>query len=329
MDGNVVGPELGAPSETVDAVEFERFGGPEQLLVRRVVVPPPRRGQVRVRMHAASINPIDGKIRRGEMRWMSGSKLPMRVGSEIAGVVEALGPEVRELAVGDRVFGFGALGAGTFAEAVVVDASALVKLDPRISFADAAAGLVGVTALQALRLARVGRGTRLLVTGATGGVGALLLQLARRASAHVTAVGTTRGVQLALELGATEALDYRAVDIVGRGGTYDVIVDLAGALRFERARALLAPRGVLVDPVPTPARLVGQSIANLFRRQKWRALLTKPLRTDIEETARLLASGELRVVIDRTFALSEIVEAYRHAERGGSVGKVLVRLGGA
>ena len=321
--------ETGAPSETVDAVFFERFGGPEQLLVRRVAVPRPQRGQVRVRMHAASINPIEGKIRRGEMKWMSGSKLPMRVGSEIAGVVEALGPEVRDIAVGQRVFGFGALGAGTLSEAVVVDASALVELDARVSFEEAAAGLVTVTALQALRAAQIGEGTRLLVTGATGGVGVPFLQLAHRAGASITAVGSARGVQLARELGATEALDYRAVDIVAHGGVYDVIVDLGGALRFDRARALLAPHGVLVDPVPTPARIVGQSIANVFRRRKWRALLTKPLAADLAQTARLLAERQVRVVVERTFPLAQVVDAYRYTERGGIVGKVVLTVAGA
>lgn len=325
MDASLPTRPLPLPAEG-RVVLFDRFGGPEVLRLTREAIARPRRGEVLVRMRATSINPIDWKIRRGTMRWMSGARFPMRVGGEISGVVAELGPGVSRLRVGERVAGFAKVGTGTFAEVVRAQESELVRLEPSLPFGEAAAGLVGVTALQAVRdVARVQAGQRVLVTGASGAAGIVALQLLRRAGASVTASGSWRGIELARELGASESYDYRECDVKTLA-PFDAILDFAGSFRFAEAARILLPSGVLADPVPTPARLIGQTLANLFRRRRWRPILTRPRVADVTEILSLLGRGELRVVIDETFPLEAVTDAYRRAEKGGVLGKVVVSM---
>ncbi len=306
-------------------VTFDRFGGPEVLRLVREPVPEPKPGEVLVRVRATSLNPIDWKIRRGDMRWMSGSKFPKRVGGEVVGTVLSTGPGVSFPSVGDRVAGFAAMGAGTFADVVCIPAESLVRLEANVPFEAVAAGLVGVTALQAMRdVARVRAGMRVLVTGASGAVGLLALQLLRDADVDTVAIGSKRGVGLASVLGAVASYDYRERSASSLAGPFDAILDFAGSLRFRDAAPLLTPRGVHADPVPTPARLVGQTLANLFRRRRWRPILTKPAIADVTEVVRRVERGSLRVFIDETFELQDVVDAYRRAERGGVLGKIVV-----
>jgi len=307
------------------AVTLQRFGGPEVLQVVRESVPDPKPGEVLVRVRATSVNPIDWKIRRGTMRWMSGSKFPKRVGGEVVGTVSAVGAGVSFPVVGDRVAGFAAMGAGTFADVVRVPAESLVRLETDVSFEAVAAGLVGVTALQAVRdVASARAGMRVLVTGASGAVGLLALQLLRESNVETVAIGSKRGVLLARELGAVESYDYRERTVSSLRGPFDAILDFAGSLRFRDAAPLLSPRGVHADPVPTPARLVGQTLANLVRRRRWKPVLTKPAIADVVEVVRRVERGSLRVFVDETFELNDVVAAYRRAEQGGVLGKVVI-----
>jgi NADPH:quinone reductase-like Zn-dependent oxidoreductase len=309
------------------AVVFDRFGGPEVYRMGDEPIPAPGKGEVRVAVRAASINPIDWKIRKGEMKLMSGSRFPMHVGGDFAGVIEAVGPGVTAWKIGDEVMGLGAgMKGGAFAEAMIARVQDLVRKPAKVSFEEGACLLVALAALQALRdVAQARAGMRVLINGCTGGVGLPAIQLAKAMGLHVTGTCSTQSVALARELGADEVIDYRKEDVVARGGRYDVILDLATSLGFAKARALLAPRGVYVDPAPTPARIVGSAIANLFRSQKLKVLLSAPKPADLERLQADLASGKLRTIVDRSFRLAEVVDAFRYAEKGGMVGKVVLR----
>lgn len=320
---------LGARGMTMKAVSYERFGGPEVLELREFPVPTPGRGQVRVRVRAASINPVDGKFRRGELKFLSGTKFPKRVGGDLSGVVDAVGPEVHGLHVGDEVLGMvDGMAGGAYAEAVVTRAELLVAKPPGLSFEEAAS--VPVVALAAylglVKAGRVGDGTRVLVNGAAGGVGAFAVQIAKLLGAHVTATASGQGLALVQTLGADHVLDYREVDVTRRPERYDVIFELSGRLPFARARALLAPGGRFVDPTPTPASILGSLLANPFRSRKHVILMGKPSHEVLQWIAIRLGDGRLRAVVTRSFPLTQVREAVRFAEQGGVPGKVVLRV---
>ncbi|HEU4411922.1 MAG TPA: NAD(P)-dependent alcohol dehydrogenase [Polyangiaceae bacterium] len=318
-------------SDEMWAVRFDKFGGPEVLRLARVPQPTPGHGQVRVSVRAASINPIDWKIRRGQMRLMSGSTFPMSAGGDFAGIIDAVGPDASPWRVGDEVFGLAAtVRGGALAEAIVVPSSHLARRPPAVPPEQAAGAVTALASLQALRdVARVARGQHVLINGCAGGMGLAAIQIAKAMGARVTGTCAARGIALARELGADEVLDYRAVDVVDRGGSYDVVLDLATSLGFERARRVLGPRGTYVDPAPTPARLLGHTVANLFRRQKYRALLSSPRAADLAHLSAEMGAGRLRTHVEAVFDLRDIEAGYRRAEAGAVLGKVVVRTANA
>ncbi len=310
------------------AVTFDRYGDVGVLLVGEQQAARPGRGEVRVRVKASSLNPIDWKVRSGEMALMSGRRFPHALGSDLVGIVVEVGPAVRSLSVGDEVYGgVNAMKGGAYAEEVTTSAKNLARKPRGVSFVEAAAiPVAGVAALQGLRdLGRVAKGTRVLIHGCTGGVGTFALQIARRMGAHVTGTCSQANAALARELGADEVIDYRSSDLEKKG-PFDVLFELSGKLRFAAARRLLAPRGVFVNPTPTPQVIIGSAIANLFRAQKHRCLLSAPNTKDLEELSSLVEAGALRSVVRRTFRLDEIREAHRYGEKGGSVGKVAIEI---
>jgi NADPH:quinone reductase-like Zn-dependent oxidoreductase len=303
------------------SLRYDQFGGPEVLTLEKREAPALKEGQVQLRVHAAAINPIDWKLRRGTMKWLSGSRFPKRVGADAAGVIEAVG-QGATWAVGQRVVGYVDSTYGSMGDVALAASSAVTLLPDNVSFIDAAAGMLLVTAAQALRAAHVNPSDRVLVTGATGGVGLFVLQLAQSRGLRITASTGADGVTAAQRFGATEVLDYKTQRPTG---PFAAIIDLGGAYRFAQAQPLLAPRGVLVDPVPTPGRLIGQSLANLVRRQQYRPLMTKPLIADVVAGVEQLASAKVKAVVAKTFSLDQAQEAYRYAEAGGIVGRVVIK----
>jgi NADPH:quinone reductase-like Zn-dependent oxidoreductase len=308
-------------------VQLSRFGGVEALAACETIVPPPGRGELRVRTRAVSLNPIDGKIRRGELTFLSGKRFPMGIGAELSGVVEAVGKGVSRWQVGDEIAAFAEMRAGALGELVVVKAHKAIAKPKNVSFSQAACFLVGIASLQSLRdLARVQKGDRILVNGAGGGMGLSTVQLAKRMGAHVTATCTGKAMEVVAGLGADVVVDYRKRDVTKEPARYAAILDFATAMPFAKARAILDRNGVHVDPSPTPGKLIGNFFANLFRAQKAKSLMSGPVIADYSEVARLAEKKEWSMLVDRTFPLSEVQEAYRHAESGGIVGKVVVEV---
>jgi NADPH:quinone reductase-like Zn-dependent oxidoreductase len=216
---------------------------------------------------------------------------------------------------------------GTLAELITVAATSVARVPSALDDVGAAAvSMVGLAALQALRdVARVAPGERVLVNGATGGVGLMLIQLARSRGAHVTAVTSAAGLAVARQYGAQVAHDYRARPLSMLGERFDVIFDLSTKLPFADARALLTPRGRHVGFEPSPALLLGSALLNPFRRQKQRVLVTKPSARDLAELAGKFQSGELLPPPTEVFELSDAQAAFERSERGGVIGKVVIR----
>ena len=309
-------------------VLYKRFGGVDVLELADVAQPALTPGAVLVRVRAVSLNPLDWKIRQGEMKLVAGSKFPKGVGIDFAGVVAAVGKAVAGFQPGDEVFGLVDLfKGGALAEYVVVAATDLAPKPANLTFAQAAAlPVAGSAALQVFdQLVAVEPGTEILINGASGGIGMVATQLARQRGGVVTAVVGPNGVERARQWGSDVVLNYREHDIRHLQQRYDVVLDLSGKLSFTAARPLLTPTGAYVNTVPGPRELVGSFLHNLFSQQKYRVLLLKPTPDYLHELADLAAGG-LDVVVSQAYPLADFQRAYAEVAWGGVVGKAVLTI---
>ncbi|HET7706781.1 MAG TPA: NAD(P)-dependent alcohol dehydrogenase [Thermoanaerobaculia bacterium] len=319
------------------AIVYCDYGSPEVLKLETIEKPVPTDDQVLVKVHAASVNPLDYHYMRGTpfvMRLDGGLRRPKttRLGVDFAGTVEAVGKNVRELRAGDEVFG-GRTGA--FAEYIVASEGRLVRKPENISFEQAAAvPIAGVTALQALRdKAQVKPGQRVLINGASGGVGTFAVQIAKSLGAHVTAVSSTRNIELVRSLGADEAVDYTRQDYTKLGQQYDAIIDMVGNHPVSAHKKVLKPNGVYVI-VGGPKgkwlapldRIGSAAIQSRLGDQKFGMIMAKITKDDLTVLSELMRSGKVTPVIDRRYPLSEVPEAVRYLETGRARGKVIINL---
>ena len=310
----------------MQAAVFERYGPPEVVRVEDVADPAPSSARVLVRVRAAAVTAGDSRIRAARFphgfgpvaRLLVGVRRPRRpvLGGVVSGVVEQVGDRVTGFSPGDEVCGMTSGPHGTHAELTTVKAEKLVLKPPAVSHVDAAGLLFGgTTALHFLR-DRVRPGTTVLVNGASGAVGTAAVQLARRAGAHVTGVCSAGNAELVTSLGANTVLDYRRTPLEDVQDRYDVVLDTVG-VSTTLGRSLLAPGGVLLlvaADLPQTLRARGDVVAGPAGEKA----------EDFVALLDLVASGEMRVVVDRTFALGEIVEAHRLVDSGRKVGNVVV-----
>jgi NADPH:quinone reductase-like Zn-dependent oxidoreductase len=249
-----------AGGDFMKRVQYLRYGAPEELRLDEVTPPDAGRGQIRVQVRAAAANPMDWKIRRGEIKALSGFRFPRGLGHDFAGVVEAVGPGVERLQVGDEVFGVTSIRqAGAFAEYVVADEKNVGLKPPSISFEQAAAlTLVSVTVWNALvAKARLRAGQSVFVTGCLDGVERSAVQIARMHGVKVAGSCSASGREEALALGVGEVVDYRAFDVASYQNRFDVVFDTAGALSLGQCGAMLKRRGISLHIVPIFAKLIG------------------------------------------------------------------------
>lgn len=317
------------------------YGTSDVLRLEDVEDPVPGEGEVLVRIVAASVNAADWHIMRGEPRVarlmdrrMFGRKGPReRIrGRDLAGVIEAVGPAVIGWQVGDEVLGEDE---ATLAEYAAVPASCLARKPAGLSFEQAAAlPLAAGTADLCLTAGAVRAGHRVLVIGASGGVGTYAVQLAARLGATVTGVCSTRNVELVASLGASAVVDYTEQDFTRTGASYDVVVDLVGNRRLRELRRVVAKGGTLVlsgGGNPGEGRLLGpvglMARGGVFGRLlglRVQIPMATPDAARLAELAALAAAGELRPVIERTFPLADAAAAIRHLEVEHARGKVVV-----
>jgi NADPH:quinone reductase-like Zn-dependent oxidoreductase len=312
------------------AVIYDRFGDVTVLRLADASIADPGKGEVQVRTAAVSVNPLDGKIRRGEMRLMSGSKFPKRTGQDFAGTISAIGPGVENWRIGDPVFGLArGMKDGALAEFVNVPVGNVSPAPTSMTATESAAvPMVALAAYQAVtNVGRVKAGSHVLINGASGGVGLYAVQFARFLNASVTATATGPGIELVRNYGADIVVDYRSNELSTLNTRFDTIIDLSGKLSFrEASQHLLAPTGSFIDLTPSPRSLVMNTLANPFRRRKHRFLLSKPDRAILEQIARRIDNGEIRTPPNQTFPLNQYQDAYRTAETGGLLGKVTITI---
>ncbi|MBI9115756.1 NAD(P)-dependent alcohol dehydrogenase [Sanguibacter sp. YZGR15] len=323
------------------AIVQDVYGGPDVLELRDVPVPVPADDEVLVRVRASSVNAADWHLMRGKPYFMRlvgfGIRTPtVQVrGIDVAGVVEAVGSKVSTLRPGDEVYGHGDIKQGTFSELAAVKETNLSPKPATLSFEEAGAvPLAALTALQGVRdSGGVKAGHRVLINGASGGVGTFAVQIAKALGAEVTAVCSTRNVELVRSLGADHVVDYTRDDFTRAGERYDVVFDLVANRSLTALRRALAPRSTLVlsgggggrflGPMPLIVRAV---LVNLVVGQRLTSLSESVNPADLAYLADLIEKGEVRPVIDRSYPLAETAAAIRQLEDEHARGKIVITL---
>jgi NADPH:quinone reductase-like Zn-dependent oxidoreductase len=318
------------------SVQFARYGSADVLELVDVSKPVPGDGEALVRIRAASVNPLDWHRMRGApvfARLTEGVRRPKdpRLGADLAGRVEAVGGSVTRLRVGDDVFG--SIPAGSFAEYAAVPESAVAAKPVNSSVEEAAAVPVAAyTALQGLRKGKVTSGQRVLVNGSSGGVGTSAVQIAKSFGADVTAVCSTRNIELVRSLGADRVIDYTQADFTQDGRRYDLIFDAVGNRLVSEYRRLLAPGGsCVVAGFTSMSRLFAHAVLGpLTSRDRRVGLMgvAKPNLEDLLLIAKLMEAGSLKPVIDRRYSLRDVAAAVAYLEAGHARGKVLITIAG-
>jgi len=337
-------PAAGRPvvpsTRTMRAAVQDRYGPPREVLgLRDIDKPEIGDDDVLVRVRAAGVNPADLAITRGRpamIRAMVGMRRPKPAvrGQDVAGVVEAVGANVTVFSPGDEVFGevTSSHGGGSYAEYVPVPASMLAPKPAGLTFEQAAAvPMAGLTALCGMRVANVGPGKRVLVNGASGGVGHFTVQIATALGAEVTGVCSMRNVEMVRSLGADHVIDYTHEDFTRGAQRYDVILDNVANRSLRALRRVLAPRGVLLlnsvnggrvlGPLPRMAR---GRLLSMFSRQTIRVFSIASTTKDMVALKDLIDGGELTPVIEGTYPLAEAAAALDRVATGHVAGKVVI-----
>lgn len=330
-------PQLSDKPGAMSAIALRCYGPPDVLRIERLDKPVPGDDQVLVRVHAAAVNPLDWHIMRGTpylVRLQAGLGKPKDpgLGVDYAGTIEAVGRNVRRFKPGDEVFGGRD---GAFAQYVTVHADHAIALKPaRMTFEQAAAvPVAGVTALQALRdKGLLHAGQKVLINGASGGVGTFAVQIAKSLGAEVTGVCSGRNVQMVHSLGADHVIDYTKEDFTQGAQRYDLIVDTVGNHPLLEVRRVLSPKGRFVivggpssgnwiGPLSVPLKA---AVLSPFVSQKFLFFVAELKQADLVILAELMQSGKVTPVVDRTYSLSAVPEAIRYLELGHARGKIVI-----
>jgi NADPH:quinone reductase-like Zn-dependent oxidoreductase len=316
----------------------DRFGSPDEVVeIREIETPTPGEDEVLVRVRAASLNladwyEVNGRPYVGRVSMGLRKPKESRLGTDYAGTVEAVGKNVTQFRPGDEVFG---ARTGALAEYVSArEDRAIVPKPASVTFERAAAvPVAAITALQGLRdKGRLQPGQRVLINGASGGVGTFAVQIAKALGADVTAVCSTRNVEIAPSIGADHVVDYTREDFTQRDGRYDLLLDVAGSRSWSECKRVLTPEAALVlvggpktnrllGPIGHVARL---RVGGLLNRRKVVFFIAKLTKTDMELLRSYLEAGMIRSVIDRTYELSEVADAFRYLGEGHARGKIVL-----
>lgn len=318
------------------AAVCHRYGAPDVLELVDVPKPVPNDHEVLIVARATTVTSGDWRVRSRNVprgfgtisRLVLGWSAPRQpiLGTEVAGVIEAVGKAVTRFKVGDEVFAFSGIGMGCHAEYKCMRADGpLAKKPANLSFEEAAAlSFGGATALHFLGKANIQRGESVLINGASGGVGSAAVQLAKHFGAHVTGVCSTANIELVRSIGADEVIDYTRESFAASGKTYDVIVDTVGTAPYSSCKAALKANGrLLLVLADLPAMLEG-AWASMTSKQK---VIAGPAPERVEDLlflAKLAEAGEFKPVIDRTFPFEQIADAHRLVDSGRKKGNVIV-----
>ncbi|MFC1997564.1 NAD(P)-dependent alcohol dehydrogenase [Chloroflexota bacterium] len=315
------------------AIIYTKYGPPDVLHLEEVKKPIPGDDEVLVKICAAAVNPLDWHFMRAVpflMRFVSGLLKPKNkiLGADIAGKIEAIGTNIKQFKAGDEVYGD--ISSGGFAEYVCVTADKLVLKPANLSFDEAAAvPVAGLTALQCLRdQGQVQPGQKVLINGASGGVGTFAVQIAKHFGAEVTGVCSTRNVEMVRSIGADHVIDYTSEDFTQNGLYYDLVLDNVGNRSVSDIKRILAPNGMYLLNAYSPALMLKVMLQSGNSKSEGQTIrnsdIAKPNQIDLDFLKELLETGSVVAVIDRVYPLREVAEAIGYLEEGHVRGKAII-----
>ena len=318
------------------------YGSAEVLKLEEIEKPSPQDDEVLIKVYAAALNPLDWRMLKGlpfiframmKMR-LPTAEQPVGIGRDVAGVVEAVGKNATQFAVGDEVFG---ACTPAVAEYACAKETALVKKPERVTFEQAAAiPVAGYTALQGLRKLGVRPGQKVLVNGASGGVGTFAVQIAKSLGAEVTGVCSATNVEMVSSIGADKVIDYTQEDFTKGQARYDFIFDCISNKSLAECRRVLTPNGKCmmigaphdVTMLEIMSFMCKALLSNLFSKQKAVTFMAKSNQADLVLLGEMVADGKVKPVIDSRYSLADTAEAIRYLERGHARGKVVITVSG-
>jgi NADPH:quinone reductase-like Zn-dependent oxidoreductase len=320
------------------AIVYERYGPPDVLELKEVARPRPKDNEVLIRTHATTVTSGDWRARSLDLprgfgligRLVFGVSRPRQpiLGTELAGQIESVGKDVKKFKVGDQVFAFAGAGMGCYAEYKCMPEDGAVARKPaNLTYDEAAAiSFGGTTALNFFRRARLQRGEKVLINGASGGVGTAAVQLAKHFGADVTGVCSAANAELVRSLGADHVIDYTREDFTATGETYDIIVDTAGTAPFSRSKGSLKERGRLLLVLGELPDLLGVPWVSMTSSKKVIAGPAAGRAEDLRFLAELAEAGAFKPVIDRRYPFAQIAEAHRYVDTRHKRGNVVITL---
>ncbi|NKB38218.1 MAG: zinc-binding dehydrogenase [Gammaproteobacteria bacterium] len=322
----------------MQAIDYQCYGSPDVIRQIDSIRPVAKDGEIQIKVHAAAVNPYDWHYLRGSpyiMRLLSGIGSPKdnRLGVDFSGTVTALGPGVKNFKIGDGVIG---ASSGAFAEYLTMNENrGVVKKPENITFQQAASvPIAAITALQALRdKGQLRAGQKVLINGASGGVGTFAVQIAKAMGAQVSGVCSSRNVEMVKSIGADYVIDYKKENYTTAGKQYDLILDMVGnhsLLANRKAMSSSAtlvmvggPKGNWIAPL---IGLLKAPLVSLFVEQNFVELLAEISKEDLNYLAELMAEGKVVPVIDRLYPLAEVADAIRYSETGRARGKIIIEI---
>ena len=315
------------------AIVYTKYGPPDVLELKEVEKPFPKDNEVLIKVHASTVTPMDWRFRQGKnpiARMMAGPIKPKNtiLGVEFAGEVEAVGKDVRRFKEGDQVFGGGQPGA--HAEYVCMPEEK-VGIKPANMTYEEAAGVpfCGTTALYFLKeLGKIQDGQKILINGASGGVGTFAVQMAKYFGADVTGVCSTSNLEMVQSLGADRVIDYTKEDFTKTGQTYDIIFDAVGKRSFSQCKNSLNRRGIYVSTIATIPILLQMLWTSKIGGKKAKFSLPPCTRKELDFLKDVIEAGKMKTVIDRRYPLEQTAEAHRYSENGHAKGKILITIQG-
>jgi NADPH:quinone reductase-like Zn-dependent oxidoreductase len=310
------------------AVYINEYGGPEKLQFNELPDPVPRKGEILIKIAATSVNPVDWKVREGRLKFLSGKKFPIIMGTEVTGEIAGMGEGVSDFRLGDRVFSGLSHKGGACAEFVAVNQRKVSMIPDELTFEDASTlAIAGITPMQAFTIHyKVKPGDEVLVNGASGGVGTYAIQIAKVLGARVTAVCSDRNLDLVKRLGADEVIDYNKEDFRDRKNAFNVIIDAAANAFFPEAKACLKKGGMLIKLNLSVKSILLGLWSRLFSSRKLKMILVKNRPEDLEWLISQIISGKIKVIIDKVYSLQETGEAQKYSQSGRVRGKLVIRI---
>ena len=323
-------------TDSMKAMVYTRYGPPDVLELKEVEKPAAKETEVLVKIHATSVSPADVHLRGGTpfiARQMAGGLLSPKktiLGFDIAGEIESVGTDVERWRAGDPVYGLvPPSGNGANAEYICVPEADVIRKPANLTYEEAAAvPSASTVALQFLRAGRIQSGQRVLINGASGGLGTFAVQLAKFFGTDVTAVCSTRNLDLVRSLGADDVIDYTSQDFTESGQTYDLIFDAVGKRSFSSCRGSLNRNGVYISTIVTFQVVLQMAWTSVIGSRRAKSMIAGPRVEDLRVVNELVEAGNVRPVIDRSYPLSQLAEAHRYAELGHVRGRVIITVPG-